>query len=221
MSSLVKIAARASKLSQAQVWEVLRELKGFHPQINFDPIWVETTGDKDQQTSLRTQDKTDFFTREIDALLLSGQCRIAIHSAKDLPDPLPKGLVLVALTKGVDPSDALVLRDGDTLKNLPPQARIGTSSLRREEMIKRLRTDLQCIDIRGAIEKRLSLLDSRAVDGVIVAEAALIRLGLTRRNRLRLPGITAPLQGRLAIVARKGDSEMQEFFAPLHSSHLS
>src|SRR5690348_1871807 len=95
--------------------EVLQELLQFHPDVEFEPIWIVTTGDRDLKTSLRSLEKTDFFTKEIDALQLSGGCRISVHSAKDLPDPLPKGLVIAALTRGVDPSDSIVLRSGETL----------------------------------------------------------------------------------------------------------
>src|SRR5690349_22694965 len=99
---MMTVGARGTALSRAQVDEVLQELKQYHPDVVFHPIWVETTGDKDLLTSLKTQEKTDFFTKEIDALQLSGICRLSIHSAKDLPEPLAKGLTLVALTKGMD-----------------------------------------------------------------------------------------------------------------------
>lgn len=205
----LKVGARASKLSQMQVEEVLQEIRKLYPEIMFELLLVKTTGDLDQKTSLRALEKTDFFTKEIDALLLSGECRLAIHSAKDLPDPLPQGLVLAALTQGVDPSDTLVVRE----LPLKRGARIGTSSARREERLRELSFDLECIDIRGTIEQRLQLLDSGAIEGVVMAEAALIRLGLTERLRIPLPGPVAPLQGQLAIIVRSEDHEMKEIFS--------
>jgi hydroxymethylbilane synthase len=189
----------------------LKELKVFHPHIRFDPIWIKTTGDHDLKTSLRTLDKTDFFTKELDDKLLNGEIEIAIHSAKDLPDPLPQGLKIVALTQGVDPSDALVFNADE----LPFGALIGTSSHRREEALLKWRSDLKCVDVRGPVDVRLTLLDSGQIDGLVVAEAALIRLNLTHRKRMLLEGATAPLQGRLAVVARVGDSQMENFFLPL------
>lgn len=204
------VGARSSPLSRAQIKEVLQELLQFHPDIEFKPVWVVTMGDKDLKTSLRTLEKTDFFTREIDALQLSGGCRLSVHSAKDLPEPLPKGLVVAALTKGVDPSDSIVLRNGETLKSLPANAKIGTSSVRREKNILELRSDLKCVSIRGIIQDRLALLDKGVVDGVVIAEAALIRLGLTHRTRISLPGERAPLQGQLAVLALENDEEMRE-----------
>ncbi|HEY5259173.1 MAG TPA: hydroxymethylbilane synthase [Rhabdochlamydiaceae bacterium] len=214
MKSLTKISisARASPLSRAQADEVLLELWQFQPSVSFEPHWLETTGDKDQKTSLRTLGKTDFFTKEVDALVLDGTCRIAIHSAKDLPDPLPKGLAMIALTRGVDPSDVLVFRDGETL---PPQGIVGTSCERRENNVRALYPKAQCADIRGAIEKRLAQLDAGRFDAVVMAEAALLRLGLTHRTRIPLPGESAPLQGQLAIVARKDDGEMERLFSCL------
>ncbi len=150
-------------------------------------------------------------------MLLQGTIRVAVHSAKDLPDPLPEGLSLIALTKGVDPRDSLVFREGMDLYSLPPNAKIGTSSLRREEMIRSLRSDLIFVDIRGTIEERLSLLERGVVAGLVVAEAAIIRVRLEIPNRQILPGETALHQGRLAILAREEDEEMKTLFAPLHS----
>lgn len=208
-------AARGSALSRAQVAEVQSELRKYHPEIELYPAWVVTRGDRDLQISLKTMEKTDFFTREVDLLLLDNQCRLAIHSAKDLPEPLAQGLQVIAITQGVDPSDSLVLKEGRGWGDLPVGAKIGTSSQRREREICALRPDVQCIDIRGTIETRLQLLDGGEIDAVVIAEAALIRLGLTDRNRIRCPWETAPLQGQLAVVARIGDEEMRSLFACL------
>lgn len=200
--------------------EVLQELHQFSPEISFEPLFLESTGDRDLITSLRTLNKTDFFTKEIDQLLLQGRGKIAIHSAKDLPEPLPKGLQIVALTRGVDPTDSLVMREKDTFATLPPGALIATSSERRESVVKSMRANLRFRDLRGTIHARLELLEKGEADGVVVAEAALIRLGLTHLNRLRLPGFTTPLQGQLAIISREGDTEMQKLFAPLDTRLL-
>ncbi len=189
----MKIGARSSPLSRAQVEEIREEF-----QLDFEVVWVETTGDKDKQTSLRGMEKSDFFTRELDEMLLRGEIDAAVHSAKDLPDPLPKGLVLAALSKGVDPRDSLVI------KREPIQL-VATSSERREEAVRQLYPDCKFIDVRGTIQERLE----KEVDGVVVAEAALIRLKLTHLKRVFLPGDTAPLQGKLAIICRKGSQMMK------------
>ena len=217
----ITVGARSSMLSQAQVKEVYEEIKLYHPFIEFHPIFLETTGDRDLNLSLRTMDKTDFFTKEIDALQLSGGCRLSIHSAKDLPDPLPQGLRIVALTRGVDSSDAFVLREKENIEDLPLNARVGTSSVRREKAVKSLRSDLICVDIRGSIDRRLSLLDNCDIDALVMAEAALIRLQLTHRHRIKLSSETAALQGQLAILSRIDDQEMQKLFACIDSINLN
>ncbi len=210
----IKTGARSSPLSKAQLAEVQAELAPFHPNVILEALFLDTVGDRDLKTSLRTLDKTDFFTRDIDQALLEGKCHIAIHSAKDLPDPLPQGIELIALTQGVDSSDSLVFN------SLPVGAVIGTSSARREEEVKKLREDFRFIDIRGNIQQRLALLEQGNVDGVVIAEAALIRLGLTRLNRIHLQGPTAPLQGKLAIVARENDAQMVSLFSCLDSREI-
>ena len=211
----ILVGARSSLLSQRQVEEVLCELKKFHPDIEFTVIWKETRGDLDQKSSLREMDKTDFFTREIDDDLSSGIIEVAVHSAKDLPDPLKEDLVIVALTRGQDPSDVLILKENQTLDSLPKSPRIGTSSSRREKMIRQILPHAEIIDIRGTIHQRLEMLWMDRLDGLVAPLAALIRLKMEGINYIRLKGETAPLQGRLAVVARKKDLEMKTLFASI------
>lgn len=211
----LRVASRVSPLAIAQVDEVIANLRTYCSDLVVQPTWVRTIGDRDQVTSLRTLDKTDFFTREVDALVLNGDCDIAVHSAKDLPEPIPAGLALIALTQGIDPADTLVLRPGETFDSLPSGATIATSSVRREDAVRRLRSDLTFVDIRGAIDHRLAKLANHEVDGVVVAMAALIRLQLTHLNYLILPGDTVPGQGRLAVMARADNEVMKQLFQPL------
>ncbi len=210
MRSCVKVGARSSPLSRAQVKEVY-ELMG----QQFETRFFHSRGDLDRTTSLRDLDKTDFFTREIDRALLDGEIDAAIHSAKDLPEPLPEGLMIAALTEGQDSRDALVLH-----KSLEEIQLVGTSSKRREEQVSQLKEGLTFIDLRGTIEERLARLESD-LDAVVIAEAALVRLGLTKLNRLYLPGETTPLQGQLAIVIREGDQEMLELFSQIDAENLT
>jgi hydroxymethylbilane synthase len=216
-SLTIPIAARGSLLSRSQVQEILGQLHSFYPNMSFKETYAKTTGDREQSVSLRGRDKTDFFTKEVDELVLQGKVRISIHSAKDLPDPLPRGLCIVAITKCIDPSDVIVMRAGMTFHTLAPGSRIGTSSERREAIVRQLRADLECIDIRGTIDKRLSLLEQREVDGVVIAKAALLRLNITELPMFQLPGQTAPLQGKLAVVAREEDEEMAEIFSVINA----
>lgn len=205
----ITIAARDSLLSKVQVEEVLLAYNIAHPvQTRF----IETLGDRDQITSLRPLDKTDFFTRDIDLILLRKEADMAIHSAKDLPDPIPEGLEIVTITEGVDSRDVLVLRKNMKLEDLMPGALIATSSDRREEAVQALRADLNFTDIRGPIHTRLMKLVTGQVDGVVIAEAALIRLGLTHLTRVYLPGETTPLQGRLAILTQTDNARIKSLF---------
>lgn len=214
---LILAGARKSPLSQVQFHEIRAALAVHHPAVDLQPHFIDTSGDIDQKTSLRALGKTDFFTKEIDDLLLQGHCRVGIHSAKDLPVPIAAGLTIVALTRGLDPSDSLVLREGASLHSLPEGARIATSSQRREEAVNALRKGFRFVDLRGTIGQRLAKLDSGEADGVVVAEAALIRLGLTHLNRIVIPGETVPFQGQLAVVANAGDGKMAEIFRCLDS----
>ncbi len=209
----LSVAARPSTLSKAQVKEIYEQLILSHPLLKFEITYISTQGDKDKKTSLRHLDKTDFFTQEIDQWVLLGKNRIGIHSAKDLPFPLATGLEIFCLTKGIDPSDSLVLRRGETLNRLSPLAKIATSSLRREEQVKQLRNDFTFCDLRGTIEERLQKMESGEVDGVVIAEAALIRLGFTDLNRIKIPGKTAQGQGQLAVVGREIDKEIKGLFS--------
>lgn len=209
---VLDVGSRASNLAQVQVEEILREIRKHHPEIEFKVHLMTTVGDRDRDKSLRDFEKTDFFTKEIDEAVLQGKCRIGIHSAKDLPATLPNGLEIVCVTKGLTDADSLVMKEGTSFAELKKGAMIATSSLRREENVRKLRSDLRFCDMRGTVEERLALLEKGNVDGVVIAEAALIRLGLTGLNRVNVPGETAVGQGKLAVVARTGDSEVKMLF---------
>lgn len=212
MNLSISVGARGSTLSQKQLWEVWDELRAYYPQITFTPVWVSTTGDKDLATSLRFMENSNFFTKEIDERQLAGDFRLSIHSAKDVTDPLCKGLMTVCLTTGKDPADSLVVGESFTGKG-----KIATSSLRREKAILEQFPEAEIVDIRGTIEQRLHQVESGLVEGLVVAECALIRLGLTHQTRIKLSGPVARFQGQLAVIAREGDEEMAELFSCIDS----
>ena len=175
----------------------------------------------------------DFFTRELDEALLNGEADVAVHSAKDLPYPLPAGLELYCLTAATEKTDALVVREpflsdggqhgNDDVRNrqpfglqqLPAGARIGTSSANRKAELLKLRPDLTVVSIRGTIEGRLRQVDNGYVDALIVATCALKRLGLDARIAEVLPFKTHPLQGHLAVVGRTGNRQQKAMFSTL------
>lgn len=205
MNKILKVGARDSKLSVLQVEEVEKEIKAIYPHLSFYPTWIKTKGDLDQKTSLKEMEKTDFFTFELDQMLLEKKIDAAIHSAKDLPEKTAKGLTVAAITQGLTSKDSLVMREKDTFETLAKNAVIGTSSVRREAVISSLRKDLIFQDIRGTIERRLQKLEEGLIDGLVVAKCALIRLGLMHLNQIDLPGEGVPFQGRLAVTCREED----------------
>ncbi len=215
----ISVGARGSPLSRKQVEEIERDIKVYHPDIQLIPTWITTSGDKDKVTSLLEVNQTDFFTKEIEELQLKNKFQISIHSAKDLPTSLRQGLEIAAITIGVDKRDVLVFSNALSWENFPKNAKIGTSSLRRKAAITNMCASFIPVDIRGNIGERLKLIETGVIDGVIMAEAALIRLGLTHLNRIFLDIEPEPLQGQLAIVIREGDTEMRDLFQVLDIRH--
>lgn len=211
MERTYRVGTRTSPLALKQAEEVLRDLRRFYPTIKIDIVTIETYGDKDKNTPISEVEGSDFFTREIDEALLIGEIDFAVHSAKDLPDNLASGLFTAAITKSIDPYDVLVSKDNLKLDELPYGARIGTSSLRRKTQLKSYRDDFKMVDIRGNIEERLKKLDETDLDAIVIAAAGLIRPGLENRITQRIPFDILkphPLQGRLAIVARKDNEDI-------------
>lgn len=205
------ILSRSSALALKQVDEVMQYL----PNEMYEIISVQSYGDKNKDISLLTNDEPDFFTRELDEALLDGKGDFAVHSAKDLPWPLPEGLEIIAITKAADKSDALVSKNLIKLNDLPENARVGTSSVTRKEELLNIRKDLQIISIRGTIEERLSLVKKGEIDALIVATCALKRLGLDHEIAEILSFRTHPLQGNLAVVSRKNNEELKRKFSKI------
>jgi uroporphyrinogen III methyltransferase/synthase len=205
----LRVISRNSPLALLQVEELFRLL----PSLPYKVEAVSSYGDRHKDVSLMSGIAEDFFTRELDAAIADGRADIGVHSAKDLPYPLPAGQELYCLTAAADKSDALVSRHGLTLRELPAGSRIGTSSrLRREELLQ-LRSDIEVVSIRGTIEERLAQVDDGSIDALIVASCALQRLGLADRIAERLPFATHPLQGHLAVTGRCGRPEVKALFA--------
>lgn len=210
MPKTLRIGTRPSRLAIKQV----EEIKSAFPLIAFEIVPIITDGDMDKTTPVSEVEGSDFFTRQIDRALLEGFIDMAVHSSKDLSDVLTKGLSLVFETSSISPFDALVSRGHKKLNELPAGWRIGTSSIRRKSQIKTLRKDLNIADIRGTIEERLGLIDTGIIDALIVAHAALIRMGLEERIS-EIFGLnifdTHPKQGSLSILAREKECERVRF----------
>jgi len=205
MPGTFRVGTRKSPLALKQVDEIFTRLKKFYPDTEFVTVTIDTYGDKDTKTPVSDIEGTDFFTREIDQALLRGEIDIAVHSAKDLPDNLKEGIESALTTESIDPYDCLVSKSGSKLSELPPGAKIGTSSSRRKTQLKKYRKDFQIVDIRGNIEERLEKLDNSDLDAIVIAACALMRLGLKERITERLPLEILrphPLQGSLAVVIK-------------------
>jgi len=219
MEKTYRIGTRRSPLALRQVEEVLQSLRKFYPDFQAEIIGIDTYGDKDKITPISEIEGTDFFTREIDETLLRDKIDFAVHSAKDLPDIIPEGLMIAAITKSIDPYDALVSKEGLRIDELPKGAKIGASSMRRKMQLKKYREDFQIIDIRGNIQERLEKLDKDSLDAIVIASCALMRLGLENKITQRVPFSILkphPLQGSLAIEIREDDYKLKNLFKPLN-----
>ena len=207
MAKTYRTGTRTSPLALKQVEEILQILRKFYPDFKAEVVGIDTYGDKDRATPISEVEGSDFFTREIDEALLRGEIDpersrsidFAVHSAKDLPEQIPEGLYIVAITKSIDSYDALVSKNGLKLAELPHGARIGTSSFRRKTQLREYRDDFDIVDIRGNIEERLKRLDAGDLDAIVIAASGLVRLGLEKRITERIPFRIIkphPLQGR-------------------------
>ncbi|MFN4180243.1 MAG: hydroxymethylbilane synthase [Armatimonadota bacterium] len=219
MSRVLKVGTRGSKLALAQTEWVINALKQKFPDLQVETVIIRTKGDVIADRPLREVAGKGFFVKEIEAALLRGEIDFAIHSLKDMPTDLPEGLTVAALCNRVEPRDVLVVRgwqggNGDLreiVKQMPKQARVGTSSLRRQAQIKNAFQNWQLCELRGNVDTRLRKLDEGQYDAIVVAAAGLIRLGLQERISCILPvEICCPAagQGALAVEARSDDEEV-------------
>lgn len=209
MNKKIRVIARGSRLSRLQVEEVFKNF----PELAYEIKYLESYGDKNQQISLLNGEApADIFTRELDDAIRQGDADIAIHSAKDLPYPLPEDIEVIALFPAFDTTDSLVSRDHKKLAELPAGSIIGTSSPLRKKGLNELRPDLTIKGIRGCIEERVQQVKDGKYDAAIVATCALKRLGMEDEIAEVLPFPTHPLQGFLAITAKKG-SDLKQAFA--------
>jgi hydroxymethylbilane synthase len=215
----IKIATRASKLALAQANLIKDHLSALAPDTPVLIVEISTKGDRDKSDFLYKSSSVGFFTSEVENALLQGRGDIAVHSLKDLPTTITSGLFVPAISKRESVSDVIVAsKKLSSIHDLPPNARVGTSSLRRITQLKLLRPDLDCQPLRGNIETRIRKVQEGQVDAIVIAEAGLNRLGLSDHISLILPPadfIPAPGQGALAIQARQDDTEICRLAANL------
>jgi hydroxymethylbilane synthase len=219
-TSLIRIGTRGSALALAQAAETRSRLMAAHglPEEAFAIEVISTSGDRIQDKPLAEAGGKGLFTKEIEEALLSGRIDLAVHSSKDMPTKLPDGLELSAFLPREDPRDAFIGRTAKRIADLPEGATIGSSSLRRQALLLRMRPDLKVVLFRGNVQTRLRKLAEGQVDGTLLAYAGLRRLGLADVVTELLPVEVfppAPGQGAICIETRSGDQRIGAVVAPL------
>lgn len=218
---ILRIATRESPLALWQAEHVKARLEAAHPGLAVTLVPMTTTGDQLLAGPLSQSGGKGLFVKELEAAMLEGRADLAVHSMKDVPVQQPEGLMLAAYLQGEDPRDAFVSNHHATLMSLPPGARLGTASLRRQVQAKRLRPDLVIEVLRGNVGTRLRKLDEGKHDAILLACAGLMRLGLESRIRERLDPehfVPAIGQGIVGIECRRDDAATLALIAPLHDA---
>lgn len=212
------IATRESPLALWQAEHVRDRLRELHPQAGVELLGMTTRGDQILDRALAKVGGKGLFIKELEVALLEGRARLAVHSLKDVPMALEPGFRIAAVMAREDPRDAFVSPHHASLDELPPGARVGTSSLRRELMLRAHYPHLVVLPVRGNVGTRLSKVDRGDFDALIMAAAGLKRLGLAERIRQILPTarfLPAPGQGALGIEVLASDEAAARAVAPL------
>ncbi len=221
MKQLLRIATRRSPLAVWQARHVAGLLHKAHPDIETELVPLSTRGDEILDRSLAKVGGKGLFIKELEVAILADRADIAVHSMKDMPADITSGLHIAAVLKRANPFDAFVSNTFATLEDMPEGARLGTSSLRRASQMRRLRSDLQVVPLRGNVETRLGKLDDGDCDAILLAAAGLGRLGLASRISAELsPAQCLPAigQGIIGIECRHGDALTEERLTALHNS---
>ena len=216
----LRIGTRGSPLALAQTRQVRSLLAAAHrcDEGRFEIVVIKTSGDMIQDRALSEAGGKGLFTKEIDAAMLAGDIDAAVHSSKDLPTLLPEGVEITGYLPREDVRDALISARADSVAALPPGARLGTASLRRQAQVKRLRPDIVICLLRGNVETRLRKAETGEVDATLLAYAGLKRLGLAHRVTALLDVadfLPAVGQGAIGLTARSGDSATRNVLAPI------
>jgi hydroxymethylbilane synthase len=213
----ITVGTRGSALALTQTASVVDTLRSLHPELDVDVRRITTKGDVMRDVPLATLGGRGVFVDAIEEALREHQIDLAVHSAKDLPSRVPPDLAIAAFLERADARDVLVSRFG-TLGELPPGARVGTSSLRRVSQIHAARPDVETLDLRGNVDTRLRKLDAGDYDAIVLAGAGLIRLGLASRVTEWLSVdvmVPSPGQGALALEIRADDTALRALVEPL------
>jgi hydroxymethylbilane synthase len=197
----LRIGTRGSRLALAQAREVAGLLEERGHAVDLVPM--TTAGDRGASPARSPAGAKGLFVAEITDAVLRGDIDLAVHSAKDLPSEDPPGVVIAAVPQRGVPHDVLVSREPE----VPASGRVGTSSLRRQAQLRRMRPDLEPADVRGNVDTRLRRLAEGRFEALVLAAAGLARLGVAPEHAAPLPVeemVPAPGQGALAVQAREG-----------------
>lgn len=216
----IKIGTRGSPLALAQAHETRRRLSQAHGigEGAIEIVIIKTTGDMIQDRALSEAGGKGLFTKELDAAQIRGDIDIAVHSGKDLPTYLPQELEVAGFLPREDVRDVWISLKYPTPADLPPGAIVGTASLRRGAMVKRLRPDVAVQLLRGNVGTRLAKVRAGDFDATLLAYAGLRRLGLTQHATQILDTgdfLPAVAQGAIGITARIGDTATRDKLKPI------
>ncbi|MGG1944561.1 hydroxymethylbilane synthase [Trinickia sp. NRRL B-1857] len=212
------IASRESRLAMWQAEFVRDALRKLYPSCDVRILGMTTRGDQILDRTLSKVGGKGLFVKELENALAEGRADLAVHSLKDVPMSLPEGFALATVMEREDPRDALVSNTYDSLAALPAGAVVGTSSLRREAILRARYPHLVVQPLRGNLDTRLAKLDRGDYAAIILAAAGLKRLGLAARIRALLDvedSLPAAGQGALGIEIRAGRPELEAWLAPL------
>ncbi len=214
----LRIATRESALALWQAEHVAARLRAAHPGLAVELVPMTTRGEQVLDRPLAAIGGKGLFLKELEVAMLEDRADLAVHSCKDVPMELESGFAIGAILERADPADAFVSNDFARLDELPQGACVGTSSLRRQALLRALRPDLELTDLRGNVNTRLAKLDEGRYAAIILACAGLERLGLGARVRARLVAPTwvpAVAQGAIAIEQRLGDNRVADLVGVL------
>lgn len=222
----IKIGTRGSLLALAQSHEVRDRLIAAHSlsSVNFEIVVISTAGDRVQDRPLSEIGGKGLFSKEIEDALLDGRIDLAVHSSKDMATVLPDGLELSAFLPREDVRDAFLSPKAETLMDLPQGAVVGSSSMRRQALIKRLRPDIEVVMFRGNVQTRMKKLAAGDVDATLLAFAGLKRLGLEDSVTSLLSTDEfppAPGQGAICIESRVNDEPIKKLVTSLNDPNTS